>query len=122
MLPPVMGSMLEFSNLAGKTPLRIYIIGDTLLHDHRRKIPRHYPEIDLALLHLGGTKIMGVMLTMNGKQGVEVLKIMAPKTAIPIHYNDYNFFKSLLEDFKQAVEAAELGQLVKNLARRNLPV
>jgi L-ascorbate metabolism protein UlaG (beta-lactamase superfamily) len=115
-LPPVMGSMLEFQTGSGKTPLRLYITGDTLLVDQLREIPRRFPDIDLAVLHLGGTKVFGIMLTMDGKQGVEVIKIIAPKTAIPVHYNDYTVFKSPLEDFKRAVEAAELQPLVKYLA------
>jgi len=30
--------------------------------------------------------------------------------AIPIHYNDYEVFKSPLEDFKRAAEAAGLSE------------
>lgn len=28
------------------------------------EIPERYPDIDIALLHLGGTEILGVLLTM----------------------------------------------------------
>jgi L-ascorbate metabolism protein UlaG (beta-lactamase superfamily) len=48
----------------------------------------------VALLHLGGIKVMGIMVTMDGKEGVEMFKIINPKKAIPIHYNDYDVFKS----------------------------
>ena len=114
LLPPVMGSMLEFGT-EDETRLRLYISGDTLVHERLREIPRRYPEIDLALLHLGGTKILGVMVTMDAKQGVETVRILEPRTAIPIHYNDYTVFKSPLEDFKWAVEAAGLGDRVHYL-------
>jgi L-ascorbate metabolism protein UlaG (beta-lactamase superfamily) len=110
MIPPTMGSMLE---LAG---LRIYITGDTLIHEHLHEIPRRYPDIDIALLHLGGTRIAGVLLTMDAKQGVEAIRITNPKTAIPIHYNDYGVFKSPLDDFKAAVRAAGLEDRVHYLA------
>ncbi|MBD2105017.1 MBL fold metallo-hydrolase [Leptolyngbya sp. FACHB-261] len=116
MLPPVMGSMLEFPTPSGKTAFRLYISGDTLLNNQLREIPKRYSEIDLALLHLGGTRAFGIMLTMDGKQGVEAIKIIAPKTAIPIHFNDYTVFKSPLEDFIEAVKAAGLEQQVKYLA------
>lgn len=44
---------------------------------------------------------MGIMLTMDGKEGVETfIKIINRKKAIPIHYNDYDVFKSNLEDFQ----------------------
>jgi L-ascorbate metabolism protein UlaG (beta-lactamase superfamily) len=115
-LPPVMGSMLEFGT-ADETRLRLYISGDTLVHEQLKEIPRRYPEIDLALLHLGGTKILGiVMVTMDAKQGVEAIRIVEPRTAIPIHYNDYTVFKSPLEDFKRAVADAGLEDRVRYLS------
>jgi L-ascorbate metabolism protein UlaG (beta-lactamase superfamily) len=114
-LPPVMGSMLEFEQ-DDKSLLKLYITGDTLLYEDLREIPERYPDIDLALVHLGGTRILGLMLTMDGRQGVEVVKIMQPKTAIPIHYNDYPVFKSPLEDFKKRVKAAGLELRVHYLS------
>jgi len=115
-LPPVMGSMLEFGTTEGGTRLRLYITGDTLIHDRLREIPRRYPEIDLALLHLGGTRVLGLLVTMDADQGVEAMRIVDPKTAIPIHYNDYTVFKSPLEDFKRAVAQAGLEDRVRYLA------
>ena len=92
-----------------RTRLQLYISGDTLVHDRLKEIPRRYPGIDLALLHLGGTKILGVlMVTMDAGQGVEAIRIIEPRTVIPIHYNDYTVFKSPLEDFKRAVAEAGL--------------
>jgi L-ascorbate metabolism protein UlaG (beta-lactamase superfamily) len=116
LLPPVMGSMLEFQVPEGQTRMRLYITGDTLLYDRLKKIPQRYPDIDLALVHLGGTRIYGVMVTMDGKQGVETIKLIAPDMAIPIHINDYTAFKSPFDDFVKAVEAAHLEKRVKYLA------
>src|SRR5918997_1151927 len=115
-LPPVMGSMLEFGPAEGRTALRLYITGDTLAHDDLKEIPRRYPEIDLALFHLGGTRIMGLLLTMDADEGVEAIRIINPRELIPIHYNDYEVFKSPLEDFKRAVEAAGFADRVKYLS------
>jgi L-ascorbate metabolism protein UlaG (beta-lactamase superfamily) len=53
---------------------------------------------------------------MDADQGVEAMRIIDPKTAVPIHYNDYTVFKSPLEDFKRAAEAAGLGGRVRYLA------
>jgi len=114
-LPPVMGSMLEFQTTAGETRFRIYITGDTLIHENLKEIPKRYPDIDLALLHLGGTKAFGIMLTMDAKQGVQAIQLVAPRTAIPIHFNDYTVFKSPLEDFMKAIAAAGLEQKVRYL-------
>jgi L-ascorbate metabolism protein UlaG (beta-lactamase superfamily) len=115
LLPPVMGSMLEFGS-GDEVTYRLYITGDTLLHKALREIPRRYPDIDLALVHLGGTKILGVLVTMDARQGIEALRITRPRTAVPIHYNDYTVFKSPLEDFQRAVAAQELDSGVAYLS------
>ena len=119
-LPSVMGSMLEFKTLSGdsaegKTLLRLYITGDTLIHEKLSEIPRRYPDIDLALLHLGGTRAFGVLVTMDGAQGVEAIRIVNPRMAIPIHYNDYTVMKSPLIDFQNRVAAAGLANRVRYL-------
>jgi L-ascorbate metabolism protein UlaG (beta-lactamase superfamily) len=105
-LPDVMGSMLDFESPTGDRLLRIYITGDTLIFDQIDEIPKRFPGVDLALLHLGGTRVLGVLVTMDAEQGVEMMRIIEPEKAIPIHYNDYDVFKSPLEDFKAAVEKA----------------
>ena len=114
-LPQVMGSMLEFSMQGGATTMRLYITGDTLMHEDLKEIPQRYPNIDLAILHLGGTKVMGILLTMDDKQGVEALKLVRPRVALPVHYNDYTVFKSPLRDFARAVRDAGLQNRVRYL-------
>jgi L-ascorbate metabolism protein UlaG (beta-lactamase superfamily) len=116
LLPSVMGSMLEFESATGKTALRLYITGDTLMHDSLREIPRRFPDVDLMLLHLGGTKILGLMLTMDAQQGIEMIRLIKPEETVPIHYNDYTVFKSPLEDFIHAVDKAGLSARVHYLA------
>ena len=115
LLPPVMGSMLDFET-AGEGTFRLYITGDTLLFDDLGEIPRRFPGIDLALLHLGGTRVLGVLVTMDAAQGVRALQIVRPKTAVPIHYHDYTVFKDPLSTFKEAVLAASLRTTVDYVA------
>jgi L-ascorbate metabolism protein UlaG (beta-lactamase superfamily) len=114
-LPEVMGSMLEFQS-SEKVLFRIYISGDTLIIDDLREIPRRYPDIDLGLLHLGGTRVLGIMVTMDGTQGVEAMQIVNPEITIPIHYNDYDVFKSPLSDFQREVAEAGLEHRVHYLS------
>jgi hypothetical protein len=76
-------------------------------------IPAHFPDIDLGLLHLGGTRVMGVLLTMDGRQGVEAMRIVAPDLAVPIHYDDYDIFTSPLDDFRREVSSAGLEDRVR---------
>ncbi len=119
-LPEVMGSLLEFrdaSSAAGEPSLRLYISGDTIFYGGLSEINERHPEIDLALLHLGGTRVMGLTVTMDAEQGVELLRTIEPQLAIPIHFDDYEAFKSPLEDFVAAVEAAGHEQRVRYLER-----
>jgi L-ascorbate metabolism protein UlaG (beta-lactamase superfamily) len=114
-LPDVMGSMLDFRNERDGRVYRMYISGDTLVHDDLHEIPRRCKNIDLALLHLGGTRVLGILVTMDAEQGVECLRIIRPEVAIPIHYNDYDVFKDPLENFVHAVERAGLQSKVRYL-------
>ena len=116
LLPPVMGSMLDFSTESGDRLMRIYVSGDTVLHDELYEIPRRYPDVDLALLHLGGTRILGIYVTMDAREGLTCFKVIDPHLAIPIHYNDYTVFKSPLADFQKEVHRAGLDHRVRYLA------
>jgi len=112
LLPPVMGSVLEFG--AG-APFKVFISGDTVIHDEFHDIANRVPDIDLALLHLGGTRILGVPVTMDAGQGVEAVRILDAETAIPIHYDDYTAFKSPLDDFQAAIRLMGLEHKVRYL-------
>jgi L-ascorbate metabolism protein UlaG (beta-lactamase superfamily) len=110
-LPDVMGSLLEITSPGAETR-RIYITGDTLIIDELQEIPKRFPEIDLALLHLGGTRVLGILVSMDAAQGVEAMRIVDPELAIPIHYNDYDVFTSSLEEFLQAAQEAGLRERI----------
>jgi L-ascorbate metabolism protein UlaG (beta-lactamase superfamily) len=114
LLPSVMGSILDFQGPNDKL-FRLYITGDTLVYDQIKEIAKRYNDVDIALLHLGGTRIMGIFVTMNAKQGVEMFRIISPRVAIPVHYNDYDVFKSPLDDFKAEIRKAGFDNRVHYL-------
>lgn len=101
MLPPTMGSLLDFGRGQGRS-FRLYISGDTLVHDRLHDIPQRFPDIDLALVHAGGTTLLGTVVTMTGEQAVRAVEIVGPREAVPIHYDDYSVFQSGLDDVKRA--------------------
>ncbi len=106
-LPPVMGTVLEFSP-ADAPPLTVYITGDTLVIDDLREVPVRWPRLDVGLWHLGGTRIpgvlgLGVMVTMDGRAGADLLEMVRPATTVPVHYDDYGVFRSPLQDFLDEV-------------------
>ena len=61
--------------------------------DELKQIPEKYKgqNIDLMLVHLGGTTIPSpslplLMVTMDAKQGLEMVQLINPDLTIPIHY------------------------------------
>jgi L-ascorbate metabolism protein UlaG (beta-lactamase superfamily) len=61
--------------------------------DGLKEIPEKYrgQNIDLMLIHLGGTtipslKVPLLMVTMDAKQGVELVQLINPNVTIPMHY------------------------------------
>ncbi|MFI7674173.1 MBL fold metallo-hydrolase [Actinophytocola sp. NPDC049390] len=117
LLPDVMGSVLEYRAHRGTTPLRIYISGDTVYHGDLAQIGERFPDLDLALLHLGGTRVLGVLLSMDHKQGVDLLDLLRPDQAAPIHYDDYGRFTSPLSNFLTEVRERRPSTDVRVLAR-----
>ena len=108
LLPPVNGHVLQYAPVSDPA-MSVYITGDTLLVDELREVPARYPDLDLGLWHLGGTRIpgvlgLGVLVTMDGREGAQLLELVRPRTTVPIHYDDYGVFTSPLSEFLAEVE------------------
>jgi L-ascorbate metabolism protein UlaG (beta-lactamase superfamily) len=116
-LPPVMGSVLEYRAAPGSAPLRIYVTGDTILSDELAQIRERFPAIDVALVHLGGTRVLGVLLTLDHTQGVDLLELLRPTHAVPIHFDDYGLFTSPLSNFLMEVRRREPDTRIRVLQR-----
>ncbi|WP_020656252.1 MBL fold metallo-hydrolase [Massilia niastensis] len=117
MLPTVMGSVLDFGADPDTPDYRIYISGDTLVYEDIQAIPQRFPGIDLALLHLGGMRLLGLaQVTMDGKDAVRMMQLVRPKKTVPVHCDDYDVYQSAREDFVREARAAGLVQDVVFLA------
>jgi L-ascorbate metabolism protein UlaG (beta-lactamase superfamily) len=104
LLPPVMGTVIQHA--AGGRMRRVYISGDTLVGPHLDEIHDRFPDIDTAVVHLGGTRILFNTVTMDAAQGVEFLDRIRPHEAVPVHHSDYPVFRSRIWDFLPAAHAA----------------
>ncbi|MDA8372424.1 MAG: MBL fold metallo-hydrolase [Nocardiopsaceae bacterium] len=118
LLPPVMGSMIEFGPQGAEVEIRIYVTGDTLMFDGIKEIPDRFPDIDVALIHLGGTTLPGgVMVTMDGRQGADVVQAVGTPRVSPVHFDDYGVFKSPLGDFTREMSGRGLLDRIRFLRR-----
>lgn len=116
LLPPVMGSLLEH-RVDGAVRLRVYLSGDTLTGDHLDEIARRHSDIDAAVVHLGGTRVLLHTVTMDAEQGVDLLRRIGPRQAVPVHYDDYRVFRSPLSAFEERVREAGLEKVVTTVRR-----
>jgi L-ascorbate metabolism protein UlaG (beta-lactamase superfamily) len=106
LLPPVMGSLLTHER--DGVVRRVYVSGDTLTGDHVREIHERHPDIDVGIVHLGGTRVLWQTVTMDAAMGLEWVRVVRPDTVVPVHYDDYRVFRSPLSDFVDELERAGL--------------
>jgi len=116
LMPPTQGSILDLFEGDRRT-LRLYVTGDTLCRPRLREIADRFPDIDAMVVHLGGTKIMGVLLTMDGRQGADLMQLIGPRLTVPIHYGEYGVMKSPLSDFEREVADRGLAARVQVVGR-----
>jgi L-ascorbate metabolism protein UlaG (beta-lactamase superfamily) len=88
------------------------------MYDGVREVARRYPDIEVAVVHLGGTMLPGgLMVTMDGVQGSDLLEVVRPRTAVPVHYEEYTVMKSPLSDFTAEMDRRGLGEMVQVVER-----
>jgi L-ascorbate metabolism protein UlaG (beta-lactamase superfamily) len=108
LLPPVMGSVLELVR-GGEVTWRGYVSGDTLRRPFLAEVLERCGPLDVLVPHLGGTRALGLTVTMDAAQGADLVEMLRPPVTVPVHYDDYDRFASTLGDF------------VTELQRRGLP-
>ena len=96
--PPVMGSVLELTDGPGR-PFRVYVTGDTLHRPWLRDVVDRLGPLDAMVIHLGGTRALGLLVTMDAVQGADLTQLLEPEVTVPVHHDDYTVFRSPLRDF-----------------------
>jgi L-ascorbate metabolism protein UlaG (beta-lactamase superfamily) len=111
LLPPVMGSVLELMT-GGEVTWRGYISGDTIYRSYLVEVLERCGPLDVVVPHLGGTRALGVTVTMDARQGADLVQLLSPKVTVPVHFDDYSRFRSPLGDFVDEVRRRRLpGEL-----------
>ncbi|TFV86554.1 MBL fold metallo-hydrolase [Blastococcus sp. CT_GayMR16] len=110
-LPQVMGSVVELVR-GGDVSWRGYISGDTLYRPILGEVLERCGPLDVLIPHLGGTRVLGITVTMDARQGADLVELLTPPVTVPVHYDDYTRFRSPLGDFLAEVGRRELpGEL-----------
>jgi L-ascorbate metabolism protein UlaG (beta-lactamase superfamily) len=116
LLPQVMGSVLELVR-DGAVTWRGYISGDTLYRPFLGEVLERCGPLDVLVPHLGGTRVAGVLLTMDAQQGADLVELLKPPVTVPVHFDDYGVFTSPLGDFVAEVAKRQAPGEVRTVGR-----
>lgn len=111
LLPDVNGHVLELSDGSspgGAPDLRVWLSGDTLVFFGIDQVAQRFPDLDVGVLHLGGTRLpaglpIGPMVTLDGEGGAEVVDRVRPRAVVPVHCDDFTVFTSPRSAFVDAL-------------------
>jgi L-ascorbate metabolism protein UlaG (beta-lactamase superfamily) len=116
LLPQVMGSVVELIR-DGAVGWRGYISGDTLFRPFLGEVLERCGPLDVLIPHLGGTRALGVTVTMDARQGADLVELLKPPVTVPVHYDDYARFASPLGDFLAEVGRRQLPGELRTVGR-----
>lgn len=116
LLPPVIGAIVELTRPDAE-PLRVYITGDVTFRPETPAILRRLPPVDAMLIHLGGTRVLGMLVTMDHRQGADFTEMVGASMTVPIHYDDYPVFRSPLRAFLDEMRRRVGGDTVRVVRR-----
>ena len=106
---PLAGHVIGFAlRWEGQEHGALWISGDTVLYDGVRQVADRL-DVDTALVHLGGVRfpVTGpVRYSMTASDAVELLRLVRPRTAIPVHYEGWKHFQEAREEIEREFERA----------------
>lgn len=116
-MPATIGTVIDWER-DGERRLRLYVSGDTRFNRRLlREVPRRFGGIDAALVHLGGTRILGLLMTMDARDGVALSQLLRPRRIVPIHYDDYPVMHDPLSNFLRLAADSGLGDALRPVVR-----
>jgi L-ascorbate metabolism protein UlaG (beta-lactamase superfamily) len=98
---------------------KVYVSGDTVFFSGIRRIHECHPDIGTAILHLGSVHFWPpyppVRVTFNGVEAARTVRLLQPKTVIPIHYERsiWTHFKESVESYNREFSEAGVSHLVR---------
>lgn len=112
---PLAGDVIGFAlRWDGQEHGALWVSGDTVLYAGVRQVADRL-DVGTALIHLGGVRfpVTGpVRYTMTARDAVELCRLIAPRTAIPIHYEGWAHFQQGRDAIEQ--EFARSPEDVRN--------
>jgi L-ascorbate metabolism protein UlaG (beta-lactamase superfamily) len=106
---PIVGDVIGFAVAwDGQEHGVLWISGDTVLYDGVREVAGRL-EVDLAVIHLGAVRfgLTGpIRYSMTAHDAVELVGLLRPRTAVPVHYEGWSHFSEGQEGIARELAAA----------------
>ena len=61
--------------------------------------------------------MLGLTVTMDDRQGVDLVRLLGPGVTVPVHHDDYGVFRSPLSDFVSRHAEADLAGTLRLVER-----
>jgi L-ascorbate metabolism protein UlaG (beta-lactamase superfamily) len=107
---PITGAVIGFALTLGNADrVTLWMTGDTVLHRPVRELATTM-EPDVLLMHLGSVQfpVTGPLrYSMNSADAVELVRLTAPRVAVPVHYEGWSHFHESPQHLEDALATAE---------------
>ncbi len=106
---PIVGEVIGFAlRWEGQEHGVLWVSGDTVLYDGVREVADRL-DVGVALVHVGGVRfpVTGPLrFTMTGSDAVELVSLVRPRVAVPVHYEGWAHFADGQDGLERALAAA----------------
>jgi L-ascorbate metabolism protein UlaG (beta-lactamase superfamily) len=113
---PIAGKVNGFAlHRHGEDTAALWMSGDTVLYDGLREVAQRIP-VDVALLHLGGVRFGftgPVRFTMTARDGAELIRLLRPRVAVPVHYEGWTHFRDPETGARQLLSGPNIRWLTR---------
>ncbi|MCV7216214.1 MBL fold metallo-hydrolase [Mycobacterium crocinum] len=107
---PITGKVNGFAlHGHGEETAALWMSGDTVLYDGLREVASRL-KVDVALLHLGGVRFSftgAVRFTMTARESLELIGVLRPRVAVPVHYEGWTHFREPEAVARQTLSVVE---------------
>lgn len=104
---PLVGAVTGFGlEVEGAAHGAVWISGDTILYGGVREVADRL-DVGTAVLHLGGVRFWStgpLRYTMTARDAVELLDLVRPRVAVPIHYEGWSHFQEERDEIATTLE------------------
>ncbi len=106
---PIVGDVVGFAlRRPGDASFAVWITGDTVLSRELRRTAAAMP-VDVLVVHVGGVRfpVTGPLrYTMTGRRAVELIELVRPRAAVPVHYEGWSHFRDDRSALQRALATA----------------